>query len=157
MAYYNGFGADDYEFGDESRKKKRNMVLLVAALAAIGIYMWTGRAVAQPKALPADPNNPPAPPPEAPNTTLYTVVAGDSLSLIAAKTYGDGTAKRRGNPGWKWWPYLWEINKSVVGCNWNALRVGMVLALPVPESLPQDRMAEIHGRAFDWKNPPATC
>ena len=50
----------------------------------------------------------------------YTVQAGDSLSIIAARTMGDGTA----------WPRIHELNRSVIGPNPERVREGMVLRIP---------------------------
>jgi nucleoid-associated protein YgaU len=50
----------------------------------------------------------------------YTVQAGDSLSIIASRTMGDGTA----------WPRIHELNRSVIGPNPERVREGMVLRIP---------------------------
>lgn len=50
----------------------------------------------------------------------YTVQAGDSLSIIASRTMGNGGA----------WPRIFELNRSVIGNNPDGLREGMVLRIP---------------------------
>ncbi len=136
------------------QSKKKLMFLLVGG-ALLAWMLWPSKASAaeQPTALPPSPE-PQPPAPSIPGGTQYSVQAGDSLSLIAAKTYGDGTIGKK-NTGWKWWPHLWDVNKTVIGCNWNALRIGMVITLPAASSLPaQDA---IFARASNWKNPPKAC
>lgn len=50
----------------------------------------------------------------------YVVGPGDSLSIIAQRTMGDGLA----------WPRLFEFNRSVIGADPGALRQGMELRIP---------------------------
>ena len=50
----------------------------------------------------------------------YVVGPGDSLSIIAQRTMGDGLA----------WPQLYEFNRSVIGADPGALRQGMELRIP---------------------------
>lgn len=50
----------------------------------------------------------------------YVVRAGDNLSAIARRTMGDGLA----------WPRIYELNRSVIGPNPQALRAGMELRIP---------------------------
>lgn len=50
----------------------------------------------------------------------YVVGPGDSLSIIAQRTMGDGLA----------WPRLYEFNRSVIGADPGALRMGMELRIP---------------------------
>lgn len=50
----------------------------------------------------------------------YVVQAGDSLSIIAQRTMGDGLA----------WPRIYELNRSVIGSNPQDLRAGMELRIP---------------------------
>lgn len=52
--------------------------------------------------------------------TNYTVQAGDNLTSIAQRAYGNGAD----------WSKIYEANKQVIGPNPNALRVGEVLAIP---------------------------
>jgi nucleoid-associated protein YgaU len=79
----------------------------------LGVYVACG-----------DVKGPPPPPapvvaaPE-PQETLYTVVAGDSLSLIAQRVYGDLMQ----------WPRLYQANQDRIG-NPNTLEIGWVLRIP---------------------------
>ena len=50
----------------------------------------------------------------------YTVQAGDTLSGIAAKTYGNAAR----------WRDIYDANQGVIGTDPNVIRVGMVLKLP---------------------------
>jgi nucleoid-associated protein YgaU len=52
----------------------------------------------------------------------YVVQAGDTLSTIAGKLYGDVA------PGA--WRAIWEANRETIGDDPNRLRVGMRLTLP---------------------------
>jgi nucleoid-associated protein YgaU len=84
------------------------------------------RPVEQPKpAEPSKPNEPPKPsePPE-PTTSGdgngYTVEAGDSLSAIAAKVYGNANA----------WQDLYDANSDAIGSNPNLIHPGTELVIP---------------------------
>jgi nucleoid-associated protein YgaU len=63
----------------------------------------------------------PAPKPAAPAPAArtYTVVAGDSLSKIAKKLYGDG----------KKWRKIYEVNRDVIK-NPDLIQPGWVLKIP---------------------------
>ena len=50
----------------------------------------------------------------------YVVGPGDSLSIIAQRTMGDGMA----------WPQLYEFNRNVIGPDPGALHQGMELRIP---------------------------
>lgn len=50
----------------------------------------------------------------------YVVQPGDSLSVIAQRTMGDGLA----------WQRIYELNRSVIGANPQALQAGMELRIP---------------------------
>lgn len=54
----------------------------------------------------------------------YTVVAGDTLLLIAEKFYGDQTAWRR----------IYDANRDVIGADPNSLKIDMKLRIPPKES-----------------------
>ena len=56
----------------------------------------------------------------------YTVQAGDFLSAIAQKFYGDGSEAS--------WQKIYEANKGVIGPDPNQLQVGMVLVIPPKDS-----------------------
>ncbi|MDW8262274.1 MAG: LysM peptidoglycan-binding domain-containing protein, partial [Phycisphaerales bacterium] len=61
-----------------------------------------------------------SPPPPVDSAAEYRVVAGDSLSRIAIKLYG--------NPAR--WEEIYELNKAKIGADPARLKVGMVLTLP---------------------------
>ena len=50
----------------------------------------------------------------------HTVASGDTLWAIAKRAYGNGGK----------WKTLYEANKSVIGGNPNAIKVGQVLQIP---------------------------
>jgi nucleoid-associated protein YgaU len=52
--------------------------------------------------------------------TSYTIEAGDSLSTIAGKAYGDPTL----------WRTIYNFNRDKIGDNPNAIQAGMVLKVP---------------------------
>ncbi len=52
----------------------------------------------------------------------HTVAAGETLASIAAKAYGTGSSAN--------WKRIYEANKSVIGANPSALKVGMKLVIP---------------------------
>ncbi|WP_082830169.1 LysM peptidoglycan-binding domain-containing protein [Nodularia spumigena] len=56
------------------------------------------------------------------NTTRYTVQAGDFLSNIAQRFYGDGS-----EPSWR---RIYEANRGVIGPDPTQLSAGMVLVIP---------------------------
>jgi len=57
-----------------------------------------------------------------PATIAYTVVKGDSLWIIAQKTYGKGTC----------WYEIYDMNKDIIGANPSYLKVGTVLTIKSP-------------------------
>ncbi len=60
-----------------------------------------------------------APPPAQPAPRTYTVVAGDSLSKIAKKHYGDANK----------WKKIFEANRDIIQ-NPDLIKPGQVLKLP---------------------------
>ncbi len=52
----------------------------------------------------------------------HVVAAGETLASIAAKAYGSGSSAN--------WKRIYEANKSVIGTNPSALKVGMKLVIP---------------------------
>lgn len=62
----------------------------------------------------------PPPPPPAPPRRTYTVVAGDTLSGIAQKVYGNAGA----------WQKIYDANRGIIGGNPNLIRAGQVLTIP---------------------------
>ena len=77
----------------------------VAALATT-----SAPAIVEPKTAPADPVDP------------YIVQAGDTLSRIAGKVYGDVSPAS--------WQRIYEANRQVIGDNPSRIRVGMELTIP---------------------------
>lgn len=137
-------------------QKKATLVVVAAGLLAW--LFWPKKAKAEtPPALPQNPEQAPPVVMPAETTQQYTVQSGDSYSTIAAKLYGDGTAGRNSDPGWKWWPLLWDMNKGVTGCNRNLILPGQVLTVPLKSALPMDQQAAVFARAPNWKNPPSNC
>ena len=55
-----------------------------------------------------------------PDTQIYVVVEGDSLSEIAAQLYGDIFA----------WTKLYDANREIIGDNPDLIEIGMELVVP---------------------------
>lgn len=53
-------------------------------------------------------------------STQHTVIAGESLSKIAAHYYGDAAK----------WEIIYEANKALIGANPDLLKAGQVLKVP---------------------------
>ena len=77
-------------------------------------------AAALPDTTPPPTTPTPAPPTEPSEPSEHTVVSGDNLSLIAKQYLGDANR----------WRELYEANKTTIGENPSAIRVGMVLKIP---------------------------
>ncbi|MBW4506257.1 MAG: LysM peptidoglycan-binding domain-containing protein [Scytonematopsis contorta HA4267-MV1] len=90
------------------------------------------------------------------NTTQYTVQAGDSLSNIAERFYGDGSEAS--------WRKIYEANRNVIGSEPTQLSVGMILIIPglnQPQPTPigskgsfQDMLLALGRRETGESNPP---
>lgn len=65
----------------------------------------------------------PTPPAERAEPRTYTVVKGDSLSLIAKALLGDARK----------WKLLYAANRQVIGSNPDLIKPGQVLVIPEPE------------------------
>jgi nucleoid-associated protein YgaU len=61
-----------------------------------------------------------APPPPAPKEETYTVVAGDSLSKIAKRAYGNANEWRR----------IYDANRQLIGDNPDFIKPGQKLTIP---------------------------
>jgi hypothetical protein len=72
---------------------------------------------------------------------LYTVVQGDSLSLIAGRAWKDVLL----------WPILYDANKDIVGRNPNYLRIGLVLAIPSIDRLTEAELNAMRARGRNWR------
>lgn len=53
----------------------------------------------------------------------YTLQPGDTLALIAQKSYGDGNL----------WQLIYDANRNTIGDNPNQLQVGTVLVIPAKD------------------------
>jgi len=58
--------------------------------------------------------------PDAPKMERYTVKAGDTLSGIAQKFYGDASQYKM----------IYEVNKELIGDNPDLIKVGQELKIP---------------------------
>ncbi|MFE3181299.1 transglycosylase family protein [Streptomyces violascens] len=119
-----------------------------------------GRTEIKPKAAPAAPKSPapPAKKAEPPSPTKvpgqresYTVVHGDSLSMIAERERVQGG-----------WPKLYAENRTVVGANPDLIRPGQHLALPgaapakpttPPKSTPKPPAAKVATKSAGFTAP----
>jgi len=78
--------------------------------------------VEKPKPRPAAPKVGAQPAPVAPKVIAeHTVTNDDTLSGIALKYYGSAVKK--------WYMYIYETNKDVIGDNPNVIRPGIVLKI----------------------------
>lgn len=64
----------------------------------------------------------PKPAPEPEFIAEHTVVAGDSLSKIAAQYYGSGAQDK--------WMLIYEANKGIIGDNPSLIHPGQVFKIP---------------------------
>ena len=90
-----------------------------------------GQVLKVPDAAPASPTGASQSTSTAPTTktsgaTTYTVEGGDTLHRIANKLYGDS----------KLWNQIYEANKSTIGSDPAALKVGMKLQIPAKSGAP---------------------
>jgi len=151
---------------------RQKLAVLVAALAAVGlITFWPKQSFAaegespEPPPLPPNPEPPPPLPPAPPSQgeptrvdywaqkpppgretvgptdpipsgSLYTLKAGESWSNLSERTYGD----------YRWWPYLWDMNRKEYP-NYQRVKVGSVITLPVRSGLPMEKKDAYFARA----------
>jgi len=66
----------------------------------------------------------------------YTVVSGDSLSLISGRKYGDVLL----------WPVIYDANKPVIGGNPNLIKPGQNLTIPSIAGYSQGQLTAIRSR-----------
>lgn len=71
----------------------------------------------------------------------YTVVSGDSLSLIAGRFWGDVLL----------WPILYDANRRVVGPNPNLIKPGQVLTIPDIRIYSRTELNEARSRGRNWR------
>jgi LysM domain len=86
-------------------------------------YVWEPvkpRSKAAAPKIPVKPAAAAVPPPVTSAAKTHVVVAGESLSLLAKKYYGDATQ----------WPKIHQANKAAVGPNPNLLKAGTKLTIP---------------------------
>jgi hypothetical protein len=149
-------------------KNVRNAVIGVAALA--GIYFLFLRKDAKAAEQAAPPAVPPPPPDvgPAPNVPLaketagastpipagstYTIKAGDSLSNLAERAYGN----------YRWWLFIWDRNRLFFTSP-DAIPVGSSIAIPSKAELPTSEQtayfarAKLHAQAWaGWKGKKGT-
>ena len=70
------------------------------------------------------------------NGKTYTVVSGDSLSLIAGRLWGDVLL----------WPILYDANRAVVGSNPNLIKPGQKLTVPDIGKYSSGQLADARNR-----------
>lgn len=71
-----------------------------------------------------------------PGGQLYTVVSGDSLSLIAGRYYGDVLL----------WPIIYDANRAVVGPDPNLIQPGQRLTIPKLDGYTKTQLEAIRQR-----------
>ena len=87
---------------------------------------------------------PGTPPPRiAPGTpeATYTVVQGDSLSLITEKLWGDILL----------WPILYKKNSAEIGPNHNLIHPGQTLAIPNLQSYSRPELEQARQEGKNWR------
>jgi nucleoid-associated protein YgaU len=98
-------------FGDRIRPYPLEESETAAATEVVAALATTSApAVVEPKAAPADP------------VDSYVVQAGDTLSRIAGKVYGDVSPAS--------WQRIYQANREVIGDNPSRIKVGMEFAIP---------------------------
>ncbi|BDC49184.1 hypothetical protein F183_A15000 [Bryobacterales bacterium F-183] len=70
------------------------------------------------------------------NGAKYTVVSGDSLSLISGRKYGDVLL----------WPIIYDANKPVIGSDPNMIKPGQVFTIPSIQSYSSSQLTEYRNR-----------
>jgi nucleoid-associated protein YgaU len=71
----------------------------------------------------------------------YTVVKGDSLSVIAGKYWNDVLL----------WPLLYDANKNTIGTNYNLIKPGQPLVIPDIKTFTQSQLDAARARGRNWK------
>lgn len=101
-----------------ARKAVWTAPAILAIGAVVASWQWTGTAVPPPGA--AAQMTVAGPHTHHQAATLYMVRAGDSLSAIAQHVYGSA----------RYWPGLYDINRTIIGADPEALDAGIVLRIP---------------------------
>jgi nucleoid-associated protein YgaU len=97
-------------FGDRIRPYPLEESETAAATEVAALAATSAPAIVEPKTAPADP------------VDSYVVQAGDTLSRIAGKVYGDVSPAS--------WQRIYQANREVIGDNPSRIKVGMELAIP---------------------------
>ncbi|MBL8212654.1 MAG: LysM peptidoglycan-binding domain-containing protein [Bryobacterales bacterium] len=71
----------------------------------------------------------------------YTVVSGDSLSLLAGKFYDDVLL----------WPVIYDANKSVIGGNPNLIKPGQKFTIPSISGYSPSQLSALRERGRNWR------
>ncbi|MBM3796511.1 MAG: LysM peptidoglycan-binding domain-containing protein [Acidobacteria bacterium] len=72
---------------------------------------------------------------------LYTVVSGDSLSVIAGRKWNDVLL----------WPILYDANKQVIGSNPNLIKPGQKLTVPSIAGYSASQLSATRERGRNWR------
>ena len=72
---------------------------------------------------------------------LYTVVSGDSLSVIAGRKWNDVLL----------WPILYDANKQVIGSNPNLIKPGQKLTVPSIGGYSSAQLSATRERGRNWR------
>ncbi|MBL8178560.1 MAG: LysM peptidoglycan-binding domain-containing protein [Bryobacterales bacterium] len=72
---------------------------------------------------------------------FYTVVSGDSLSLISGRMWGDVLL----------WPILYKVNRPVVGSNPNLISAGMKLSVPNIKNYSSQELDQARSEGRNWR------
>jgi resuscitation-promoting factor RpfA len=123
---WKAFGGTEYATTANKASREQQIVVAEKVLAAQGWNAWPScskraGATGQPATIRAAaplPKSAPHPGPVAATGKVYVVVAGDTLSGIAAKLHIKGG-----------WQAIFDMNRAVLGNNPHKLRVGMKLNL----------------------------
>jgi polar amino acid transport system substrate-binding protein len=97
-------------FGDTIRPYPLEESETAAATEVAALATTSASAIVEPRTAPADP------------VDTYVVQAGDTLSRIAGKVYGDVSPAS--------WQRIYQANRAVIGDNPSRIKVGMELAIP---------------------------
>jgi ABC-type amino acid transport substrate-binding protein len=100
----------DKWFGDAIRPYPLEESETVAATEVAALATTSAPPIVEPKTAPAEP------------VETYVVQAGDTLSRIAGKVYGDVSPRS--------WQRIYQANREVIGDDPSRIKVGMTLTIP---------------------------
>ena len=106
-----------------------------------GAEQANGISIGVPAAGGANGAGPKPPPASSKPARQYTVVSGDSLSLISGKFYQDVLL----------WPIVYDANRSVVGSNPNLIQPGMRLGIPDISGMSSAELSQTRERGRNWR------